>query len=30
MIILKDGEPKASPKAPVHHPAAATHHPAAH
>jgi hypothetical protein len=30
MIILKDGEPEASPKAPVHHPAAATHHPAAH
>jgi hypothetical protein len=29
MIILKDGEPKAT-KAPVHHPAAATHHPAAH
>ncbi|MGC2301245.1 MAG: hypothetical protein WA476_20745 [Acidobacteriaceae bacterium] len=27
MIILKDGEPKAAPKAPVHHPAA-THHPA--
>jgi len=29
MIILKDGEPKASPKAPVHHPAPA-HRPAAH
>jgi hypothetical protein len=28
MIILKDGTPKASAKAPVHH-AAATHHPAA-
>jgi hypothetical protein len=28
MIILKDGEPKASPKAPVHH--APAHHPAAH
>jgi hypothetical protein len=27
MIILKDGEPKASPKAPVHH--TTTHHPAA-
>jgi hypothetical protein len=28
MIILKDGEPKAAPKAPVHH--TTTHHPAAH
>jgi hypothetical protein len=28
MIILKDGEPKAAPKAPVHH--APVHHPAAH
>jgi hypothetical protein len=29
MIILKDGEPKAAPKAPVHH-TTTTHHPAAH
>ena len=28
MIILKDGEPKAAPKPPVHH--TTTHHPAAH
>jgi hypothetical protein len=28
MIILKDGEPKAGPKAPVHHTTTTTHHPA--